>query len=294
MSGDAVVQLCWIGSCSAEFAAARAAAGAQPNVNIGDFPDLRAAAAWLAASETAPELIVITQTRPGEIPAAEIDLLRRLAPLTRLVGLLGTWCEGESRSGQPWPAVERVYWHQWPAWFTRELHGLRTGAATTWSLPLTTAPEERFLAASHMLPRRQFALGGKVLIVASDSNLQRLLLDAMTQVGCGAVTARPEHLPSAGVSLLLWESDELKEDEAEQLRTCAQNLAPAPAIALLGFPRLEAEQRALAAGARHVLSKPFFLSDVLAAIDREVNWALPLLRVETPSCAAPTDPNPNA
>lgn len=266
MSGDKAVQLLWVGSCSAEFAAARAASSALPNVNVADLPDICAAVNWLAASETAPELIVLAQARPGEIPAAEVDRLRRIAPLTRLVGLLGTWCEGESRSGQPWPAVERVYWHQWPGWLDRELRGLQCGVAATWSLPLTVAPEERFLAASHALVWNPCELGGDALIVASDRQIERLLLDFMARIGCRSAAARPEDLPSSAVSLVIWESDELGEVEAQHLRAWVQCVAPAPVVVLLGFPRIEVQRRALAAGARHVLSKPFFLSELRASI----------------------------
>ena len=50
-----------------------------------------------------PELIVMAQSRPGVFSAQWIERLRRSAPLAGVVALLGTWCEGETRSGRPAP-----------------------------------------------------------------------------------------------------------------------------------------------------------------------------------------------
>src|SRR5262245_46214259 len=60
-----------------------------------------------------PDLILLVASRPGRFSAAEVEALHRRAPLARLVALLGTWCEGEVRSGHPWPGVNRIYAHQW-------------------------------------------------------------------------------------------------------------------------------------------------------------------------------------
>ena len=60
-----------------------------------------------------PQLILLVQSRRNEISQHQIEQLHRTAPLARLVGLLGSWCEGEVRSGEPWKGVQRIYWHQW-------------------------------------------------------------------------------------------------------------------------------------------------------------------------------------
>jgi hypothetical protein len=44
----------------------------------------------LAGGETPADLIVVAQTVPGEFPAERVDSLRRLAPLARVVALLGS------------------------------------------------------------------------------------------------------------------------------------------------------------------------------------------------------------
>ena len=53
---------------------------------------------------SSPDVIVVAQAFPGQFSHQAIDRLRRLAPLARMVGLMGSWCEGEMRTGSPWPA----------------------------------------------------------------------------------------------------------------------------------------------------------------------------------------------
>lgn len=112
------------------------------------------AVAWAAAEsipdaefDDEPDLCVLLASRPGEFSQAAVDRIRRAAPLARIVGLLGAWCEGEARSGHLWPAVPRIYWHRWQEWFQGELATLTAGRCGTLSLPLTTTDEERLLHA---------------------------------------------------------------------------------------------------------------------------------------------------
>ena len=71
--------------------------------------DFDAALSLLHESEEAIDLIVVAQAYPGQYAADRIDGLRRLAPLARVIGLLGSWCEGEVRSGRPWPRPPSGY-----------------------------------------------------------------------------------------------------------------------------------------------------------------------------------------
>src|SRR5262245_6670790 len=82
-----------------------------------------------------PELIVVAQSRPGMIAARQMDALRRPAPLAGVVALLGSWCEGETRTGRPWPGVERLYWYEFPAWWRRQLALRAKGCCPEWSRP---------------------------------------------------------------------------------------------------------------------------------------------------------------
>ncbi len=119
------------------------------------------AAAVLASGEFVPEVIVIAQARPGEFSADQVDRLRRLAPLARVLGLLGSWCEGEARSGHPWPGVTRVYWHDWLPHWQQEVQRAAPGECPAWGLPVTATAAERLL---HALDARGEQRGGVIAI----------------------------------------------------------------------------------------------------------------------------------
>ena len=113
---------------------------------VHEFAETDAAAAALARAEIVPDVIVVAQAFPGQFSHEAIDGLRRLAPLARILGLMGSWCEGELRSGSPWPATMRAYWHQWPVRCQREFLRLSEGQSGSWALPPTATEEERLLA----------------------------------------------------------------------------------------------------------------------------------------------------
>ena len=107
---------------------------------LGDWADVKyaqdvTAARQVFASQEAVRLIVVAQSRPGEFRAADIEQLHASAPLARLVSLLGGLCEGEARSGSPWPGVPRIYWHQWQARCESELLPLLEEQRSGWTLP---------------------------------------------------------------------------------------------------------------------------------------------------------------
>ena len=125
-----------------------------------DFHEFGEAVCWLrahtqlAAARTVTEAmeqcesrqtfwhtIIIAQSRPGQFAPHDIDQLSRAMPLAHLIALLGSCCEGETRSGRCWPGVVRVYWHQFTARAATELRMDVT--ATSWQLPRTVSDAER-------------------------------------------------------------------------------------------------------------------------------------------------------
>jgi hypothetical protein len=262
----------------------------------------------MAAGEPLPDVIVVAQARPGEFSHQAVDRLRRLAPLARIVGLMGSWCEGEMRSGSPWPASARVYWHQWPARCGGELGHLARGVPSSWSLPITATEEERLLADAatrgNDAPLREAhglqpvglsppvgLPGGLVLIRSRSAEMAGWLLAACRDRGLAAVwqrrPAEPEkgdspHLPrpTAGwcppegcfaqmgtvpffrPTAAIFDAAELDDAECDELRRFAAAAQPSPVIALLGFPRIDDQRRALSAGVTAVLSKPVALTDL--------------------------------
>ncbi len=68
-----------------------------------------------------PELIVVAQSRPDAIRSDQLGSIHRSSPLAGVVALLGSWCEGEMRTGRPWAGAQRLYWYDFPAWWTRQM-----------------------------------------------------------------------------------------------------------------------------------------------------------------------------
>ena len=230
--------------------------------------DAAAAAALLTDAQAAADLIVVAQSHPGEFSHADIDRLRQLAPLARIVALLGSWCEGELRTGRPWPANVRICWHQWPARAERNLRQLVAGRASAWTLPVTATEEERLLAdADEPLPT------GRGLIAVSSPvfALADWLMAACGRSGYGTVWLRPPSRSNVErATAIIFDGSECRGEELDELRRVATELAPAPVVALLDFPRSEDCDRAHAAGAAAVLSKPLCLADLLWQLERVI------------------------
>jgi len=234
--------------------------------SVAAVPDPASAAALLAEGEPAVDLIVIAQSHPGEFSAEAVDRLRGLAPLARIVALLGSWCEGETRTGRPWPGVIRVYWHQWPARAGQELDRLRAGVRSSWALPSTASEEERLLAFSdEPWPKREGLIG----IVSRGFESQDWMAAACRRIGCQTVWLCPPSLPvPAQVAAILFDATDAQGEELRQLRSLAGSGPPAPILVLMDFPRAEDRDRVLAVGARAVLSKPFLVEDLFWHLDR--------------------------
>ncbi|MBI2826948.1 MAG: hypothetical protein HYX69_19915 [Planctomycetia bacterium] len=219
----------------------------------------------LVADEDPPDLIVVAQSRPGEFSGADIERMRFAAPLARIVALLGAWCEGESRSGSPWPAVPRVYWHQWPAWFAGELRRLREGRCGALSLPITATEEERLLLDGEV-PRHGC---GSIAIATASREMTALLTDACRAVGYNQVIVpQSGTVEAADLVAAIWDQGTPGASDFVQLERVVQRVSGVPVIALLSFPRSQDAARAIDLGARAVVSKPLAVDELLAEIER--------------------------
>ena len=88
-------------------------------------------------SDASLDLMVLAASRRDQFPHEWVESIRGKVSPTPLVALLGTWCEGEQRSGESWPGVQRVYWHQWQSRFAYFVQQLRADQPCDWQLPAT-------------------------------------------------------------------------------------------------------------------------------------------------------------
>jgi hypothetical protein len=255
--------------------------------------DADEAAEAMREGRISPDALVVAQSFPGQFSEQAIERLRQLAPVARVLGLMGSWCEGEMRSGSPWPATARAYWHQWPARCDRELARLARGRSCAWALPPTASEEERLLAnedersGDREITRQgdeQISAGSGIslspclpvslsapptlcrnlaVVRSSSFAMWEWLAAACRSRGFSAVwqpAARAVHVQ--GAALGIFDATDLGPREEDALKKMTAALHPAPVVALISFPRLEDRQRALSAGAAAVLSKPVALEDL--------------------------------
>lgn len=240
-----------------------------------DHADFRDAVATLRAEAelvdvaNSPELIVVAQSRPGEVSAAEVHRLRRAAPLAGLVGLVGSWCEGETRTGQPWPGVARFYWHEFPLWWRRQLQLRAAGRCPDWAQPADTASLPGMQLAGPPPTRQTTANTGSVIVLrVGVRDTADALTDVFRRAGFAVVWQRPgrDNCPVRGATAGVWDGGQLDEHELNDLATFCQQMARdrAAVVALLDFPRRHNVDAAHACGAAAVLGKPWRNTDLVA------------------------------
>jgi hypothetical protein len=226
------------------------------------------------ATATFPDLLVVAQSRPGQFHNDEIARLRRLAPLARVLALLGSWCEGETRTGKPWPASQRIYWYEWPARFCLDLDRFHGTACPSWGLPETATAEERLIGA---LSVSSSCRGFHIVVAGGCTHLAEALVEALQGEGFAARALPPFNLRTGPsqlgmqrvfpAHLVIWDGIQCDAAEADALRRLAAAVHPAPILALLDFPRVDGLRRAIAAGAAGVVAKPFLWDELLRRIE---------------------------
>ena len=208
-----------------------------------------------------PSLIVFGQLRPGQFNSAEVETLHRIAPLARMVALLGSWCEGETRTGSPWPGVTRIYWHQLTGSVAAELFG---ESAAKWALPRTSTEVERLMNAPADRPPQQ----GLIVVRTDDKLSFDVISELLVDAGYAAArVCRDDRISVAGAVAAIWDSALSIAEDRGSLARFAKRLWPAPTVALVGFLR-EADRRlALECGASTALGKPLLITELLDELE---------------------------
>ena len=221
---------------------------------------------WLYAANPPPEWIVIFQSRPGEFNRKMLDTLWQSAPLARIVRVLGAWCEGEVRTGQPWPGTARLYWHQAPTRLRAELSSFGN-YNSAWHSSSTMTEEDRLLAR-----RQPMSAEGRGLIGIYSRTLSgaESIADACSASGWPTVWLQPDrHIFARGLKACIFDASHSSDAEFHALAKITHQMPDVPTIALLSFPRLEDASAAMASGAKAVLSKPLLVEDLLNTLDAQ-------------------------
>ena len=235
-------------------------------------PRLEEAVQQVRQGSVLPQLVVLLQSRPGEFLDKKVHQLRAAAPLARLVTLLGSWCEGEMRTGVPLQGMVRLYWHEWEPVCDRELVRLieeknaskpATTTVSTWAMPVTASDEERLLA------NRQVHLppgSGLVAIDSASSAMASWIADACEQQGYSVFLSgchREKTANLRGVDVVIVDASEGNRAERARIEELQARWLSARMMVLLDFPRICQRRDLQRRGVTTIVSKPITLEALL-------------------------------
>jgi len=233
--------------------------------------NVAAAESLLAEKNWQPDVVVVAQSWPGQFSVDQVARLQQHLPLTRFLGLLGSQCEGEHRSGRPWPGVTRTYWYHWAPRWRQLLASHVEGRWDGWALPATATAEERLMDSP--VPS-EHDRGELIAIHTPYFQLADSLADACRTRGLASAwiqPGRPSHV--RGAAAVVWDCDHFDRRTLAELRAIVERFPAAPIAALAAFPRRRDHDALLAAGALCVLGKPFLLDDLFEPLLRVIDAA---------------------
>ena len=218
------------------------------------------------------DLAILAAARRDQFSHEWIETIRgKLAP-TPLIAMLGSWCEGEQRSGEPWPGVQRVYWHQWRNRFDFFLKQLASDQICDWHLPATTNHADGVIN-----PNIKNAFGisehEPVVGVSAVSEMHyQMIADALQVFETKTFWIEHRQWEDSAMkqpSLIVVDGDSWTQELKSRIDWLRIDLKiDSPIVQLLNFPRPSDLPALHAAGIIEVVSKPFQLSDLALAIER--------------------------
>ena len=247
---------------------------------------LKQATILLEKKDIASELLLLAQPRPGYYAQSLLDHLQRLAPLTRIVLVAGSWCEGELRTGQPARGVLRLYWYDLAAWWRDAMTCQAAGGCPPWSEPQEDGYAGRLRknasqSGAGQAGAVQSGAGRLIEVDTLEYETFATLAALLTSGGWAAVWQRRGSRPimTTGTKAGIWDGGQLDPPEIDQLAHFCQSLKKCagclvPVTVLLDFPRSEHISMAQVAGAQTVLPKPYRMDDLLNKLENRGQWVV--------------------
>ncbi len=210
----------------------------------------------------AADLLVLCQSNRNTLSKTDSDFLIEKFPQSAKLLLLGSYCEGELRSGsnslKDW---YRRYWYQWREFAASFAADWRVDRQHLAQLPTTATDSDRLAIVSDepRVARSSDLIVGANCRWNSDWELIKDFCDTQ-----GIPVSRDLESESIGVSVIVEDSlDETLE------RSIEKEVALRPdrkVVLLLNFPRLNDWERANRIGVFRIISKPFLNRDLALAL----------------------------
>ena len=216
------------------------------------------------------DLIIVAQSRRGQLSEEDVMAIRKSCPSTPIVALLGSWCEGEERSGEAIPGVTRVYWHQWRGRLEQVVDCLAANGISKWHASPTATRGDVLLSSSRRNPPR----GEKIGVSAWTLDQYEMLGDSLKALGwqpiwVEQVAWQAENLPQ--LSGLVIDGNSLTPHLMQRIEWARETVGSLPMILILNFPRSHEVQAARELQIAETVSKPFELDDLGAALARALD-----------------------
>ncbi len=196
------------------------------------------------------DLILLPQVRPLVNEASHKWLTNYTASMEAkpiLMQLLGTWCEGEGRTGKVQEGWKRLFWHQATRWLE------------AWLLPTSRMQED-----SHGSYR--------LVEVDADREMVETLREALKPYGWYVISYDGKQSPTHA-SLGIWQGTQISGRESARLSGFAnryrnrKNQYRIPVIAMVDFPRTEIVAAAGRLGVSEVIGLPVSLDELNLTIE---------------------------
>lgn len=191
----------------------------------------------LADAASAPDLCILLASVPGEFTSATLQAQLDRWPLTRFIAVAGPLCEGEPRTGHPWPGQTRLYWHEIPGWWALQCARLQDDKSPEWTLPRTSREED---VLRQCAPIRWPVLTGVIGIATSHVESGGTLLAMLREAHLnGCQLRRRTTVDVAGLQAILWDDDDPSDEWHERIAALRDQCPEVPLVALRNFPRIE-------------------------------------------------------
>lgn len=230
---------------------------------------LNEVAAWEAASS---DLIVVAQSRRGQISQADIEMIRSHFPLVPIINLLGSWCEGSERSGCALDGVKPVFWHQWKGRFQEFVGQVLSGEVADWQAPATTTHADRMEASQGRQPALDASSHECRIGVYSMTMAQfEMLSDTFKAMGWQPFWMLQQDWDGRQIDppdVICADALSLTPNLVDNVTDLKERFPTSPLIVMLNFPRQDEVEELRRMGVSEVVSKPFEHVDLQLAVSK--------------------------
>ena len=215
-----------------------------------------------------PDFVLVMKGFGGEFAEETVREIKRELPITPILTILGSWCEGEARTGVPLNGVHNVMWYDFLSMAPLEFQAAALGFPTVWALPEGAWPDAMETLAQRrdrvLLPERE-RRPCRMWIETDDFEQFRLLRDVFrtcfeTEVFGRFAGCQPADLGAS--DFLVCDFPDFTPATQARFLELRTRFPAACSLAFLEFPRAHEWRWIHEHGGMKVFPKPFRIQDL--------------------------------